>query len=342
MKGYAFPGGREVAFVEKPTPSPGPGQVLIKSGTSSICGSDLHGYRASKDERAPYAETFSGHEPVGEVTAVGEGVTWPTVGERVVVYHVGGCGDCRYCRERDYKACHAATDPQNSMTFGRDGSNAEYVLAPVGQVLPLPEDFSFPEGSVLSCNFGTAWGAVRNAFSFPNGTVVVWGLGPVGLNIILIAQALGAEIIGVDISEGRRRVAEKFGATVVDGSRPDVVDAVHALAGGEGPEAIIDTTGVGSVHALLVSAIRRRGTIVLVGLGHETSVGPVPVAILKQVTIKGSWLYDIEDWQDMLDFVRRHEIDLLATVDKVVPIAQFETMLEEADAALSGKIIFSW
>lgn len=342
MKGYSFPGDRKVDRVERPTPSPAPGQVLIKSGTSSICGSDLHGYRASKKERAPYAEVFSGHEPVGEVAAVGAGVVWPAIGERVVVYHVGGCGDCDHCRERNYKACHAATNPENSMTFGRDGSNAEYVLSPVGQVLPLPDGLTFPEGSVLSCNFGTAWSAVRSAFTFPGGTLAVWGLGPVGLNSVLIARALGMKVIGVDVSEGRRKVAGKFGTTVVDGSRPDVIGALRALTGGRGPESVIDTTGVGVVHSMLVPVVRSKGTIVLVGLGHETYVGPAPAAILKQVTIKGSWLYDIADWPDMLDFVRRHEIDLLSTVDKVVPIDEFETMIEEADAAQRGKIIFTW
>ncbi|MDI2030177.1 zinc-binding dehydrogenase [Saccharopolyspora sp. TS4A08] len=342
MKGYAFPGGREVAVVERPTPSPGPGEVLIKSGTSSVCGSDLHGYRAPKQDRAPFAAVVSGHEPVGEVVAVGDGVAWPTVGERVVVYHVGGCGECGSCHERDYKACPGATEPDNSMTFGRDGSNADHVLVPAGQVLPLPEDFSYPEGSVLSCNFGTAWGAVRNAFSFPGGTLAVWGLGPVGLNCVLIARALGMKVIGVDISEGRREVAEGVGATVVDGARSDVVEAVRSVTGGDGPDAIIDTTGVGAVHAILVSAVKPRGTVVLVGLGHETSVGPVPEVVLKQVTIKGSWLYDVADWPEMLDFVRQHEIDLMTTVDKVVPIAEFETMLKEADAASAGKIVFTW
>jgi threonine dehydrogenase-like Zn-dependent dehydrogenase len=88
MKGYVFRGDKEVALIEKATPSPGPGQVLVKSKTSTICGSDLHYYRASKAARAASVDIFTGHEPVGEVVEVGPGVAWPAVGDRVVGYHV--------------------------------------------------------------------------------------------------------------------------------------------------------------------------------------------------------------------------------------------------------------
>lgn len=349
MKSFVFQGDRKVAVLEKEKPVPGPGQVLIKTKTSSICGTDLHIYRQPSATVSSQGTTVSGHEPVGEVAEVGAGVVWPTVGERVVGYHVAGCNVCKFCQLRRYKECShnysaPASDPERvAMQENLDGSNAEYILLDVGLVLPLPEDFSYADGSVLVCNFGTAYGAVRSAFNFPGGTLAVWGLGPVGLNTILVARAMGMRVIGVDVSEGRRTVAASMGVEVVDGAEPGLTDTIHGLTGGEGPDAIIDTTGVGSVHELLVPTVKRGGTIVLVGLGHATSVGPVPQAILRQVTIKGSWIFDIADWQPMLQFAREHElVDLMATVDKIVPINQFEQAFDEADRALAGKIIFDW
>jgi threonine dehydrogenase-like Zn-dependent dehydrogenase len=103
MKGFVFTGDREVVILEKPTPQPQPGQVLIRTKTSSICGTDLHIYRQSSESVASGKHTYSGHEPVGEVVAVGLGVNWPKIGDRVVGYHVFGCGVCKFCQLRRYK-----------------------------------------------------------------------------------------------------------------------------------------------------------------------------------------------------------------------------------------------
>lgn len=349
MKGYVFLGDKEIDFVEKPTPTPGPGEALIKEKTSALCGSDLHVYRAPKAYRSSCTHTFTGHEPVGEVIAVGEGVQWPKVGDRVVGYHALGCGECRYCQTREFKKCPhnfiaPPDDPERvAMMENRDGSNADHFVAKSGQLLPLPDDFSYEDGSVLSCNFGTAWSAIKTGSCFPGGTIALWGLGPVGLNIVLIAKKLGMRVIGIDLSSARCDFARDAGADeVIDGSQTDAVEQLLSLTGGEGADTVIDTTGAGPVHERLVEATRLGGHIVLVGMGHETSVGPVPAIILRQVTIHGSWIYDIADWWPMLEFVRQHEIDLMSCVEEVVPISQFPEKIEKADKGECGKIIFRW
>ena len=341
MKGFIFPGDRTIEMLEKPTPAPAPGQVLIQTRVSAICGSDLHYYRHSKKQRGAMAEYYSGHEPVGEVVAVGEGVLWPPVGERVVVYHVGGCGECKPCQVRNYKGCKRFF-PEHAMLETRDGSNADYLIATAGQCLPLPEDFTYEQGAVLACNFGTAWGALRNALRFPGGTLAVWGLGPVGLNVVLIAKVLGVRVIGIDVSAGRREAAEQLGAETIDGTLPDLPGLLRTLTGDEGPHAVIDTTGVNAVHDVLVEAVRHGGNVVLVGLGQDSTVGPVKGIILKEVTVRGSWIYDISDWPEMLDFVRQHDLNLMSVVDRVVPISEFEEMIQLADSGKVAKILFTW
>lgn len=112
-KGYSLSGDRSTALLTKPTPTPGTCQVLIRSRGPAICGTNLHLYRENVTARAAYARNYPGHEPVGDVVAVGDDMAWPPVGDRVVGDPVIGCDDCDFCRNRDCRLCHHALDPEN-------------------------------------------------------------------------------------------------------------------------------------------------------------------------------------------------------------------------------------
>ena len=340
MKAFTFPGDRRVMVVERPVREPGPGEVLIRTRTSAICGTDLHLFRQPADQRAPMADVITGHEAVGEVERVGEGVTQLTKGARVVVYHVGGCGACEACQLRRYKECPHFGEV--AMAETRDGANAEFITVPAGQCLPLPEDFSFEDGAVLACNFGTAYGAVKNAEVAPAGTVAVWGMGPVGLCIVMIAKALGQRVIAIEVSPSRCARAERLGAEVIDGQATDVAEQLRSLTNGQGPHAVIDTTGVPAVQEALVPSVRVRGRVVLIGIGHDSTVGPILSVILKQLTIVGSWIYDVEDWSDMLHLIRSGNLDLSQLVEVVASPDEAEEMFRRADLADGAKVVFSW
>lgn len=340
MKAFLFPGDRRLEIADLPRPKPGPGEVLIRTKASAICGTDLHLYRQPSAQRAPMAGFCSGHEPVGVVEETGPGVAALCKGDRVVGYHVGGCGRCDPCRLRRFKEC--ARFPDFAMAEARHGSNAEFICLPESQCLPLPDDLSFEEGAVLACNFGTAFGAVKNAFAFPGGTVAIWGMGPVGLCAILAAKSVGLRVLAFDISSERRDLARRLGADEVLDGAGDSAAAVQDLTGGRGAQAVIDTTGMPAVHAALIPAVAVRGTVVLVGIGRDSAVGPVLWAVLKQVTIRGSWIYDIADWPDILDFVRRHRIDLMSVVTEVASPDRGPEMFALADRAQCGKVVFRW
>jgi threonine dehydrogenase-like Zn-dependent dehydrogenase len=340
MKGFVFPGDRTITVLEKDTPMPGTGEALVRTRASAICGSDLHYFRQPSRERAEAADVYSGHEPAGVVALTGAKVSGVKAGDRVVIYHVGGCNQCADCREGKFKDCADSGD--HVMQRSRDGANADFILVPEGQILPLPHDFTFEEGVVMACTFGTAWTAVKNSGAQRGEVLAVWGLGPIGLNVALIAKAMGIRILGIDVSAGRRRAATSLGCEVLDGNDPELPKALRSETAGLGPGRVIETTGVASVHQLVVSAMRRRGTLVLVGLGRESHIGPVRELILKEITVKGSWIFGIPDWQPMVDFIRSHQVDVMSTVDRVVPIERFEESVFEADAAKVAKIVFTW
>ena len=324
---------------------PSPVQVRSESGSapSAICGTDLHYYRQPVAVRSPAAHLATGHEPVGEVETVGSGVVWPSIGDRVVVYHVVGCQKCDACRGANFKECPLLF-AEGAMSEVRHGSNAEYIVVPASQCLPLPAEMSWEEGAVLSCNFGTAYGALRNAASFPFDTLGLWGLGPVGLCAIAIVGVLGIRVIGFDPSPGRRDLAISLGAVaVVDPRDADAARSVlREESGPHGPSAVIDTSGAPSAHRQLLEAVRNRGRVVLVGVGQESSIGPTTTLILKQVSVIGSWIFELSDWRDMLGTARLAREALAAIVTSVTSADHAGEAFAEADRAASGKTVFLW
>jgi threonine dehydrogenase-like Zn-dependent dehydrogenase len=307
-----------------------------------VCGSDLHYYRQSEQQRKPAAQYYSGHEPAGVIEAVGADVRTVARGDRVVVYHVGGCGACSACEAGLFKDCSQAQ--QHVMQRSRDGANADYVLVHEHQALPLPDHMSFEQGAVLACTFGTAWGAIgqlRVATDQPR-TLAVWGLGPVGLNVEMIARTMGMRTVGIDVSAQRREIARKLGCHVLDGAHPHLVDHLLGFTEGEGFASVVETTGAPAVHRVAPMITRRHGTIVLLGLGADSAVGPTRELILREICVKGSWIFGIDDWPSMLEFVRTNRIDLMRTVDRVTSIAHFRDAIVDADHANVAKIVFRW
>ena len=152
--------------------------MRIRIVASAVCGSDLHKYRQSQAERDEhgYSKLALGHEGAGVVDAVGPGVTYPAVGDRVVIYHLIGCGHCEHCRRGEPGFCRE----MQGFNWVRDGVNAEYVVVPARNALPLPDDFDFEDGALLACNLGTAFAAARKARASGDMTLAVSGLGPVG------------------------------------------------------------------------------------------------------------------------------------------------------------------
>ncbi|MCT7660714.1 alcohol dehydrogenase catalytic domain-containing protein [Mycobacterium deserti] len=339
MRGFAFRGDRQIALLTKPTPVCGPREVLVRVRATAVCGSDLHYYRQSAQERRAAADFYCGHEPVGVVAAVGADVRTVSLGDRVVVYHVGGCGHCSACDGGRFKDCPQAQ--QHVMQRSRDGANAEFVVVHERQALPLPDSVSFEAGAVLACSFGTAWAAVKQT-SAPPSSLAVWGLGPVGLNTVVIANLMGLRTVGIDLSGERREAAAELGCEVVDGSEPELTDILLDRTDGAGFNTVIETTGATAVHHQAATVTHRGGTIVLVGLGANSSIGPTREIILRELCVRGSWIFGVRDWPDILDFVLRNDIDLMRTVDRVTSIEHFRDAMSDADQGSMAKIVFSW
>ena len=335
------PGDLRVAVGSAAVVEPGPGEMRVRTMMSAICGSDLHHYRtpaATRDANG-FSQWALGHENTGIVDAVGPGVGYPAVGDRVVVYGIVGCGHCVHCRRGEDVFCAAA----EHFSRHRHGTNAAYLLAPVRNALPLPDDFDWEMGALLSCNVGTAYGALRKTDASGDRPLAVFGLGPVGLACVMLGRARGATVIGVDPVAERRALALECGAQVaLDSSDHDLIGRIVEAAGGEGVAASIDTSGHLAARAAAVDALRIQGTYVEVGVGHDPTIKPSQQIIFGEVTLRGSWLYKQHEWAGLLDFVRRRQIPIKSLITHRFRPEDAVEAFKLANGATAGKILFDW
>ncbi|HEV7214318.1 MAG TPA: alcohol dehydrogenase catalytic domain-containing protein [Chloroflexota bacterium] len=337
MRAVQFLGNREAVVVEAPTPSPGPGEVLIRLRAAAVCGSDLHRYR--HPPASPPNTFIPGHEPVGDVQSLGAGVTGVVPGERVVVYHRRGCGRCLYCARGDVMLC---PNGQRAHGFACDGSDADYMVTDARCLLSLPAHFSDEEGVLLSCNAGTAYAPLRRLAVSGRDTLAVSGLGPVGLCSVMLGRAMGARVVGIDPAPARRALAEEVGAVAtLDPLAGPVGQAMRQVAP-RGADALIETSGTPTAHAGIVDLLGIGGRAAIVGMGAERPGLNACDLIWKQISLIGSNLFPLAQWDELLTFVTERSVPLAKVIGEVLPIEAAARAFTLADSAAGGKVLFRW
>lgn len=344
MQGVRLPGGRVVEQVVVDVPAPGHGQVLLRTRASSICGSDIRAIYREHLGHGPeaYQGVLAGHEPAGEVVAVGPGCQARRLGDRVALYHITGCGVCAECRHGYLIGC---TDPSRA-AYGwqRDGGHAEYILAEERTALVIPEPLTYVDGALVSCGFSTAYEALLRLGVCGRDTLLVTGLGPVGLAAAMLGRAMGAVVvIGSDISADRLRAARDLG--LVDHALPagpDLVERVLDLTGGNGCEASLDASGSGAARVSALASTRRWGRCVFVGEGDEVTFAVSELMIHKQLTVYGSWVSSLGHMEELLDNLVRWNLSPQRIVTHRFPLRRADEAYAVADAGQAGKVCITF
>lgn len=339
MQVVLLPGEKEVTLTNYPEPQPGPGEVLIAMRAAGICGSDLHLYRAAKSDRQPIADIVPGHEPCGVIVGLGPGVTNWHIGERVVVNVPTGCGRCEFCRQGWTVSCK----DRGKRGITIHGSDADYMVAPTSSLLPLPDEMSFLAGMLCACNVGTAYQALKRLKVSGRDRVVVFGAGPVGCSVLMLAQATGAKTVMVDISEERLRFAEELGANhTLNPNQNDVAAAISDMTQGRGAEVAVDTSGAPEAQAMMFDTLGYWGRAAFVGMqpGH-LSVRPNQI-IERQLTVIGSAYWSLGIFHEMARFIIDHQIPVERMVVQQIPLNEAVEGFRIADNANTGKVAFVW
>lgn len=345
MRGLVFHGDRRAELKDFPDPSPRDGEVVVAMRTAAICGSDVHYYRLpSTGPDAVRFQFIQGHEPSGVVAAVGPGVTYVKLGDRVSVYHYLGCGHCEPCYRGDYFYCEAGT---RGYGWHVHGSMADFILTYERNCLVLPDQLSFVDGAFTACIAGTAYSALTKLGISGRDTLVVNGLGPLGLVMVMMARAAGARVIGVDPVRERIELASSAGANhLLDPTDTDVPQAVYDLTDGRGASAAFDSTGVPAANAACIKAMGYYGRAVFAGLsylGEGVNLGSLDLGFMrKQLLLMGSSVFPIHLYWELVRFLIAHRIPLDTIVTHRFPIERGVEAIELANTGRCGKIIFEW
>ena len=298
----AFSGPPRVEQV--PDPVPTDDGVVLRVKASGVCLSDWHGWQGhDPDIVLPHVP---GHELAGVVEVVGENVAKWRPGDQVTLPFVCGCGKCPECRSGNQQVC----DHQFQPGFTHWGSYAEYVAIHYADVnlVRLPGDMDFATAASLGCRFATSFRAVVDQGRVAEGQwVAVHGCGGVGLSAIMIARALGARVLAVDIADDKLELAKEMGAsaTVNANSTADIAGAVRELTGG-GAYVSLDAIGNAQVCFDSIDSLRKRGRHVQVGLvtgDHRDPKIPMHKVIANELEILGSHGMQAHRYDEMLAMI---------------------------------------
>src|SRR5713101_1351128 len=316
MKKAVILGQRQAAVVEVPDPRPKADWALVKVQASALCTE----YKAFLSGRQLM---FPGHEGAGEVVAVAQ-PSRVKVGDRVVVLPQYPCGKCALCMAGDNIYCENNYDFKDFIgTLDGSGTFAHYTLKPDWLLPPIPEGVSFEHATMAIDGIGASFGAFQAIEIGALDTVLITGLGPVGLGAVVNARFRGARVIGVEPSPWRKERALQMGAEAVFApDEPDLAAKIRALTEGRGVSCAVECSGRVPSERLCIEATRRRGRVAFVGESEDDLVIRIsPDLIRKGLTVVGSWLYNLGDYPKVMQVIQQSPlIDLL--VSHVMPMSQ--------------------
>lgn len=322
------------AFSEQPKieqladPVPRSDGVVLKVMASGVCLSDWHGWQGNDpDIKLPHVP---GHELAGVVEAVGDEVTQWKLGDRVTVPFVGGCGKCPECASGNHQVC----DHQFQPGFTHWGSFAEYVAIHYADVnlVRLPPEMSFETAASLGCRFATSFRAIVDRGQVSAGQwVVVHGCGGVGLSAVMIASALGAKVLAVDISDEKLALAIQLGAddSLNVNSVANVSDAIRDLTGG-GAHVSVDAIGNAEVCFNSINSLRKRGRHVQIGLMVEEDSQPkIPMdkVLANELEILGSHGMQAHRYAEMLEMIVAGKLSPERLIGKTISLEESISVL---------------
>ena len=289
--------GKPLVIEEVAVPRPGPGDLLVKIEACGVCHTDLHAAEGDWPVK-PNPPFIPGHEGVGYVSAVGDGVKHVKEGDRVgVPWLYTACGCCEHCLTGWETLCES----QQNTGYSINGGYAEYVLADPNYVGILPKSVDFLEIAPILCAGVTVYKGLKETQARPGQWVAISGIGGLGHVAVQYARAMGLHVIAVDVDDAKLELARKLGASLTINARK------------ENPAEVVQRD-IGGAHGVLVTAVsnaafgqaigmaRRRGTVALVGLPPGDFPTPIFDVVLKAITITGSIVGTRADLQEALDF----------------------------------------
>ncbi len=318
-----------VSIENLPDPSAIEGSVVLRVEATGVCRSDWHGWMGhDTDIELPHVP---GHELAGTVVETGNGISRFKKGDRVTVPFVSGCGKCSQCASGNQQVC----DNQFQPGFTHWGSFAEYVNIHYADtnLVHLPDEISFETAASLGCRFITSYRAVVHQGKVSGGQwVAVHGCGGVGLSAIMIAQAMGAQVIAIDIDDQKLDFAKMIGAHyTVNARKTDAVAAVKELSKG-GVHLSVDALGSKVTCYNSVANLRKLGKHIQVGLmAGDDYLPQIPMhlVVANELEIIGSHGMQAHAYPEMMEMIRTEKLQPAKLIGKLISLEEGAALLPQ-------------
>ncbi|PHR65000.1 L-threonine 3-dehydrogenase [Pseudidiomarina marina] len=333
---HAEPG---IWMTDVETPEYGYNDLLIRIKKTAICGTDVHIYKWDEwSQKTIPVPMVVGHEYVGVVEAMGEGVRGFTKGDRVSGEGHITCGHCRNCRAGRRHLC------RNTVGVGvnRPGAFAEYLVIPAENAFKLPDDIS----DDLAAIFDPFGNAVHTALAFDlvGEDVLITGAGPIGIMAAAVARHVGARhVVITDVNDYRLDLAKKMGATrAVDVSKENLKDVMKELGMKEGFDVGLEMSGVPSAFAQMLETMNHGGKIAMLGIPPTSVAIDWNQVIFKGLVIKGIYGREMfETWYKMASLLQSG-LDLSPILTHSMPVDDFQKGFDIMTSGQSGKVVLDW
>lgn len=318
MKAAVLRGANQALEVmEVPTPSPGPGEVLVRVVGCGMCHTDLHyldhGVKTFKEP-----PIILGHEAAGTVEKLGDGSGNVAEGDRVLIPAVLSCGTCRYCRRGRENICDNLVMLGNNM----DGAYAEFVVVPASQLISVPASIPLERASIIADAVSTPYHAVKHRGRVQPGDIVaVVGCGGVGLNVVQCATLAGARVIAIDVSEQRLDIARTLGAVeTVNPNEVERIDKhVRKLTDG-GVDVAFEAIGNPKTMRVAFSLLRRGGRLCVIGYSPDEVTLSAAKLMYFELEVVGSLGCGAGEYPEIIGLVEAGRLRLDIIVSGYIPL----------------------
>ena len=327
--------GEDLEIEDMPLPEPGRDQALVRLIASGVCHTDLHAAHGDWPVK-PEPPFVPGHEGVGEVVAVGEGVTRVSVGDLVGnAWLWSACGECEHCQEGWETLCENQVNGGYSM----NGSFGQYMLVDARYCPLIPEGADPFEIAPVLCAGVTVYKGLKVTGVRPGQWVVISGVGGLGHIAVQYAVAMGMRVIAVDVADDKLALAERHGAEItINAMGPDPAEAIQEAVGGA--HGVLVTAVHPDAFGQAIGMVRRGGTIVFNGLPPGDFPAPIFDIVLKGLTIRGSIVGTRQDMVEALEFYAAGKIH---PTFHTRPLTEINDVFEEMrHGKIEGRVVIDY
>jgi len=321
--------GKPLVLRELDIPSPGPGQILVKTEACGVCHTDLHAARGDWPMK-PTLPFIPGHEGIGLVVALGAGVTIVKEGDRVgVPWLYSACGHCEFCLTGWETVCAQA----QFGGYSRNGAFAEYLLADPQFVAHVPAGLAAKDAAPIICAGVTSYKGIKETNARPGEWIAISGAGGLGHLAIQYAKVMGLRVCAIDVDDGKLAHAARLGAEAVINARScDPIAAVQQATGGGAHGVLITAPSLGAFKQG-VGMTRKRGTCVLVGLPPGEFPLPLFEVVANCLTIRGSFVGTRQDMAEALAFAAEGKVKADIELQPLSSVNRIFERLEHGEVA---------